>query len=62
MSPNVPMVRTVNSFGWSVMEEDDDKTVIQTNKDKILLRQELFGEDFEDMTESDTELDITRTD
>ncbi len=62
MSPNVPMVRSVNSFGWPVMEEDDDKTVIQTNKDKILLRQELFGDDFEDMTESDTELDITRTD
>lgn len=44
------------------MEEDDDKTVIQTRKDKKILMQELFGEDFEDDTESDTELDVTRTD
>lgn len=42
------------------MEEDEDKTVIQTKKDKKLLMKELFGEDFEDDTESDTELDITR--
>lgn len=43
------------------MEEDEDKTVIQTKKDKQLLMKELFGEDFEDDAESDTELDITRT-
>ena len=44
------------------MEEDDDKTVRQTKKDKKLLMRELFGEDFEDDAESDTEFDITRTD
>ncbi|MDJ0777741.1 MAG: hypothetical protein QNJ85_07755 [Gammaproteobacteria bacterium] len=44
------------------MEEDDDKTVIQTRKDKKLLMRELFGEDCDDTTDSDTELDITRTD
>jgi hypothetical protein len=43
------------------MEEDEDKTVVQTKKDKKLLMKKLFGEDFEDDTESDTELDITRT-
>jgi len=43
------------------MEEDEDKTEIQTRKDKKILIQELFGENFEDDTESDTELDITRT-
>ena len=42
-------------------DEDKDKTVIQTRKDKKLLMKELFGEDFEDDAESDTELDITRT-
>lgn len=43
------------------MEEDEDKTEIQTRKDKKILIKELFGENFEDDTESDTELDITRT-
>ena len=43
------------------MEEDEDKTVIQTRKDKKILIKELFGEDFEDDPESDAELDITRT-
>lgn len=44
------------------MEEDDDKTVIQTKKDMRKLKQELFGDDFEDDNESDTEFDVTRTD
>ena len=42
------------------MEEDEDITVIQTKKDKKRLLLELFGEDFEDDAESDTELDFTR--
>ncbi len=62
MFPNTPMVRLVNAFGLPVMEEDDDKTVIQTSKDRKLLKLQLFGDDYEDITESDTELDITRSD
>ena len=49
-------------LGMPRMEEDEDKTVIQTRKDKIKLMRELFGDDFEDDTESDTELDVTTTD
>ena len=44
------------------MEEDEDKTVFQTEKDKIKLRKEILGEAYEPDTESDTELDITKTD
>ena len=44
------------------MEEEDDKTIIQTRKDKIILRKRLLGEDYEDDTESDTEFDETAID
>ena len=52
----------VDSFGLPVMHEDEDKTLVQTKKDLKRLKQELFGEDYEDDPESDTEFDITRTD
>ena len=45
-----------------IMQEEDDKTLVQTKKDLKRLKQELFGEDYEDDPESDTEFDITRTD
>lgn len=48
--------------GIPVMEEDDDKTVVQTRKDKLLLMRDLFGEDYEDDSESDTEIDLTPPD
>ncbi len=52
----------VDSFGLAVMHEDEDKTLVQTKKDIKRLKQELFGDDYEDDPESDTEFDITRTD
>ena len=58
--PNIDIFGLVSELGMPGMEEDDDKTVVQTPKDKKLLMQELFGDDFEDDTESDTELDITK--
>ena len=44
------------------MEEDEDKTLIQTKKEKQQLMRELFGDDYVDDPESDTEFDVTRSD
>ena len=57
----MPILGFVDHYGMPAMEEDDDKTVIQTKKDKKILMQKLFGEDFEDDGESDTEFDITKS-
>ncbi len=44
------------------MEDEEDKTVIQSEADKKRLRKELLGEEHDGDTEFNTDFDITLTD
>ena len=44
------------------MEDEEDKTVVQTEKDKKRLAKELLGEDYDGDTEFNTDFDLSLTD
>ena len=56
------ILTTFESYGHLTMEDEEDKTVIQTERDKKRLRKELLGEEYDGDTEFNTDFDITLTD